>query len=53
MNPQTDTLLIVGLGLIGGSYAQGLRAEGFRVIGLDRDPDTVAYALETGMIQTG
>lgn len=43
-------ILIVGLGLIGGSYAKGLSAKGFKVSGLDLDGATFKYALENKFI---
>lgn len=53
MLTEDKKILIVGLGLIGGSYAQGLREKGFRVGALTRSPETIAYALEQGMIDAG
>ncbi len=46
-------ITIAGLGLLGGSYAQGLSAAGCQVYGIDRDPEAVAYALEKGWIRAG
>lgn len=46
-------ILIVGLGLLGGSYAKKLTSEGYRVRAITRDPDTVRYALEHKMIESG
>jgi prephenate dehydrogenase len=46
-------ILIVGLGLIGGSYAQALTDQGFEVGALVRRPETVAYALAHGLIRHG
>ena len=46
-------ILIVGLGLIGGSYALALKEKGYRVGTLTRSPETVRYALERGMIDEG
>lgn len=45
--------LIVGLGLLGGSYAQGLKRKGFHVSALDINPESIAYALEQGWIDEG
>ena len=45
--------LIIGLGLLGGSYAQGLKKKGFHVSALDIDPDSIDYALKTGLIDQG
>jgi prephenate dehydrogenase len=41
---------VVGLGLIGGSIAAALRAEGWTVTGSDRDPARTATALARGLI---
>ena len=46
-------ILIVGLGLMGGSYAKALTRLGYRVAAIDRDPEAIAYALEHGIIQAG
>lgn len=46
-------VLIVGLGLIGGSYARALKRLGFCVYAIDTDPDAIAYALEEKMIDKG
>lgn len=45
--------LIVGLGLLGGSYALGLKKEGYIVYGLARREETINYALEHSMIDQG
>ena len=39
-------ILIVGLGLMGGSYARGLKRLGFHVSAIDRDPEAIRWALE-------
>ena len=44
-----DRVLIVGLGLIGGSYARALKRLGYCVMAIDPDPEAVAYALENGV----
>ena len=41
---RSKTFLIVGLGLLGGKYAQVLSGKGYRVLGIDRDPAAVRYA---------
>ncbi len=47
-------ILIVGLGLLGGSYAMALKKKGFRCIyGFARRQDTLDYAFEHGMIDEG
>ena len=43
-------ILIVGLGLIGGSYAKALKAKGFTVYGIDASTETVAFAVENGIV---
>lgn len=45
--------LIVGLGLLGGRYALGLTRAGYRVAGVDTDPEAVGYALRQGYIREG
>ena len=45
-------ILIVGLGLIGGSYARGLRAAGFEVGALARREETARYALGHGFVDS-
>lgn len=46
-------ILIVGLGLIGASYAQGLRAAGYELGAVSRMQETIDYALENGFIDHG
>jgi prephenate dehydrogenase len=50
--PRLDTVVIFGVGLIGGSFALGLKAAGAakRVIGLGRNPANLQRALELGVI---
>ena len=50
---QSHTYLIVGLGLLGGKYAQVLSGKGYRVTGIDRDPAAVTWALEKEYIRAG
>ena len=45
--------LIVGLGLIGGSYAKGLKEKGHYVYGVTRSLETINYALDMGYIDEG
>jgi prephenate dehydrogenase len=47
-----DTLAIIGVGLIGGSFALALKAAGAvgRVIGVGRDPANIRRALDRGVI---
>ena len=46
-------ILIVGLGLMGGSYAQGLSRRGFPVQAIDTNPDSISFAEENGYIEKG
>ena len=46
-------ILIVGLGLIGGSYAEALRREGYTVGAISRTQSTIDYALDNGLISEG
>lgn len=51
---QIDTLAVIGVGLIGGSFALALKAAGAvrRVVGVGRDPANVRRALELGAVDT-
>lgn len=53
LDPATTRVLVVGLGLMGGSYARALTEQGFPVTAADRDPAALAYALERGWIAGG
>ena len=46
-----DVILIVGLGLIGGSYAMGLSQKGFTVHGIDINSESIAYGKKIGIIK--
>lgn len=46
-------ICIVGLGLMGGSYAEALSSKGFEVGGVDCNAKSVEYALEKGFIKHG
>ena len=43
-------ILIVGLGLMGGSYAQALKREGVEVGAVTRSQESLDYALEQGIL---
>lgn len=47
------TWLVVGLGLLGGRYAQILSSKGYNVLGITRSPETLRYALDHGYISEG
>ncbi len=46
-------ILIVGLGLLGGSYAEALKKKGFCVSAITRSQESIDYALENGLIDEG
>ncbi len=46
-------ILIVGLGLLGGSYAMSLKRQGFKVSAITRSQKSIDYALEHGIIDKG
>lgn len=46
-------ILIVGLGLIGGSYAMALSKKGYEVRCITKEQKDIDYALEKGMISCG
>lgn len=46
-------ILIVGLGLIGGSYADGLTKKGYEVGAITRSQKSIDFALQKGLISSG
>lgn len=52
LTPQTN-ILIVGLGVIGGSYARALTKQGLCVRCITKRQEDIDYALSLGMIQSG
>ena len=46
-------ILIVGLGLMGGSYAKALKRIGYTVNAIDARKESIEYALENGIIDEG
>ena len=52
LNPSTQ-ILIVGLGLIGGSYAKALTQKGYKVSAITKDAADIAYAKSEGFIVEG
>ena len=46
-------ILIVGLGLIGGSYAEGFTKKGYFVGAITRSQKSIDYALDKGIIKEG
>ena len=49
----TKRILIIGLGLMGGSYAIALKRKGYRVEAITRSQSSVDYALGHGLIDRG
>ena len=52
LTKQTE-ILIVGLGLLGGSYAMSLKKQGYKVSAITRKQSSIDYALENGLIDKG
>ena len=48
-----STVLIVGLGLMGGSYAKGLKRMGYHVCAIDINEASIEYAIKNGIIDEG
>lgn len=46
-------ILIVGLGLLGGSYARALSRQGYYVTAITKDWDSIDYAMSEGIIKKG
>ena len=46
-------ILIVGLGLLGGSYAKALTKRGFDVTAITKEQSSIDYAISNGIIQKG
>ncbi|MBQ8202797.1 MAG: prephenate dehydrogenase/arogenate dehydrogenase family protein [Clostridia bacterium] len=46
-------ILIIGLGLLGGSYAKALKSQGFKVSAITKDKGDIEYALKENMIDYG
>jgi len=54
INKNSDTkILIVGLGLLGGSYARALKKKGYTVFAIEKKQNSVEYALSCGIIDRG
>ncbi|MDD5923929.1 MAG: prephenate dehydrogenase [Clostridia bacterium] len=54
MNLKIDKkILIVGLGLIGGSYAQALSSKGYNVCAIDISQESIDYAIQKNWITQG
>lgn len=53
MLDKNKRILIIGMGLLGGSFAEGLSCAGYEVGGIDPDKDAVDYAFHKGYIAHG
>lgn len=53
MIDQNSKILVIGLGLMGGSYARVLSGLGYTVWGIDHDPDAIGFALHEQIIKLG
>ena len=49
----TKRILIVGLGLLGGSYAKGLKRFGFHISAITKEQSSIDFALQEGIIDEG
>ena len=50
---KNKNILIVGLGLLGGSYAMALKKQGYKVNAVTREQSSVDYALKNNLIDYG
>ncbi len=48
-----SNILIVGLGLMGGSYAKALKRVGYHIMAIDAKSSSIEFALENGIIDEG
>lgn len=48
-----SNIMIVGLGLMGGSYARALKRLGYHVSAIDAREEAISYALDNGIIDEG
>ena len=48
-----SNILVVGLGLLGGSYAKALKKKGYKVSAITKDKESVDYAVANGIIDYG
>ena len=50
---ENTNILIIGLGIIGGSYARGFTEAGSRIHAIDTNEKTIEYALKNGIVAEG
>lgn len=48
-----SNILIIGLGLIGGSYAKALKRQGYHISDIDKDSESIECALKEKIIDEG
>ena len=53
MISRTSKITIIGLGLLGGSYAKGFFNAGYRITGIDINEETIAFAKRMKWIVDG
>ena len=53
MIDQNTTFAVIGLGVLGGSYVEGLSKSGYSCVGIDIDESAITYAKEKGWIVKG
>jgi prephenate dehydrogenase len=53
MIDQNTTFAVIGLGVLGGSYVEGLSKKGYSCVGIDIDESAIDYAKEKGWIIKG
>lgn len=53
MLSKEQKICIIGMGLMGGSYAQALSEQGYKVYGISRSQSSIDYALNKGWIEEG
>ena len=53
MLDKNKKILIVGLGLLGGSFASALSDAGYHVSALDLNEDSINYAIQNNIIKDG
>lgn len=50
---KNTNILIIGLGLMGGCYAIGLKKNGYKISAITRSQSSIDYALDNGLIDIG
>lgn len=50
---KNSNILIVGLGLIGGSFAMALSKKGYKVTAISKEQKDIDYAIDKGIIESG